>query len=156
MIKTWVGRLVILLSLGSAGLLFRQLLLNDQNTTSLIIYVVTLIIILGLLWFFLATTLTTRLTREGITIYYPPLVKEKYFAWSDASKVYTRHYKPLGEFGGWGFRNNGKSLAYNVSGNFGLQLEFKEGKNILVGSQKQEELNAFIQYLRDEKILIGE
>ena len=154
MIKTKIGILVVLLSIISVSVLVRQLLVTSQNTTGpLAIYAIVLIIVLGLLWLFLTATLTTRLTQEGITIHYPPFIKRKHFAWSDISKVYTRQYKPIREFGGWGFRNNGKCLAYNVSGNFGLQLEFTAGKNILVGSQKQAELTAFIQYLKDTKTL---
>ncbi|OJJ19128.1 hypothetical protein BKI52_20140 [marine bacterium AO1-C] len=152
MIKTWAGSLVILLNVVFIGLLMRQLL-TAPKTTTLLAYAITLFITLGIFWLFQKATLTTHLTREGITVHYPPFVKEKYFAWSTLSKVYTRNYKPLGEFGGWGYRNNGKSFAYNVSGNFGLQLEFKEEKNILIGSQKQEELAAFIQKLKDEGIL---
>ena len=154
MIKTWGGKIVLLLGLVFVVLFIRQLTINAQMTTSTwTSYGVFLFSILGLIWLFSKATLTTHLSKEGITVHYPPFVKKKHFAWTSIDKVYTRHYKPIGEFGGWGLRNNGSSLAYNVAGNFGLQLEFQERKNILIGSQKQEELETFIRYLRDEKIL---
>jgi len=40
--------------------------------------------------------------------------------------------------------------AYNVSGNRGVQLEFTDGKCLLIGSQKPEQLDSAItQYLKN-------
>jgi hypothetical protein len=59
--------------------------------------------------------------------------------------VYARSYQPLGEFGGWGIRWTPRGRAYNVSGNRGVQLELKNGKNILIGSQHADELASLLQ-----------
>jgi TATA-box binding protein (TBP) (component of TFIID and TFIIIB) len=44
------------------------------------------------------------------------------------------------EYGGWGIKYGRKGKAYNVSGNRGVQLVFKDGKQLLIGSQRAEEL----------------
>ncbi|MDQ1088364.1 hypothetical protein [Siphonobacter sp. SORGH_AS_1065] len=46
------------------------------------------------------------------------------------------------EYGGWGLRLGlfGKGIAFNVSGNKGLQLEFIDHKKLLIGTNKPEEL----------------
>lgn len=52
----------------------------------------------------------------------------------------VRTYSPLKEYGGWGIRYGSNGKAYNVSGNQGVQLEFRDGKRLLVGSQLPLEL----------------
>ena len=59
--------------------------------------------------------------------------------------VYARTYQPLGEFGGWGIRWTPSGKAYNVSGNRGVQLKLKNGKEILLGSQRADELAGLLQ-----------
>jgi hypothetical protein len=39
------------------------------------------------------------------------------------------------EYGGWGIKYGKMGKAYNVSGNRGVQLEFTDGKRLLIGSQ---------------------
>ena len=51
-----------------------------------------------------------------------------------------REYKPLGEYGGWGYRIGPSGKAYNAQGNEGVQLVLKDGGRILIGSQRADEL----------------
>jgi hypothetical protein len=50
-------------------------------------------------------------------------------------------YSPLRDYGGWGIRYGSKGKAYNVSGNRGVRLELSNGKRLLFGSQRPEELS---------------
>lgn len=87
--------------------------------------------------------LITRITEEGIYVRFIPFhFKEKFFPWETITASYVRTYSPLKEYGGWGIKYgfNGQGLVYNVAGNVGLQLQFKEGKAILIGTQKGEEI----------------
>jgi TATA-box binding protein (TBP) (component of TFIID and TFIIIB) len=64
----------------------------------------------------------------------------------------VREYAPLSEYGGWGLRysvNHGK--AYNVSGNQGVQLFFTNGKKLLIGTQKPEEITAILKQINQLK-----
>ena len=66
-------------------------------------------------------------------------------AFDDISLIYPRTYQPLGEFGGYGIRWGKYGRAYNVSGNRGVQLEFSNGRKLLIGSQHAEELTTALQ-----------
>ena len=58
----------------------------------------------------------------------------------------ARRYRPILEYGGWGYRwGRGGSRAYNVRGNRGVQIVLQDGKTILIGSQRPEELASAIQ-----------
>ena len=54
-------------------------------------------------------------------------------------------YDPM-EYGGWGVRGfpGRYGWAYNVSGNRGVEIEFKNGNRLMLGSQRAEDLAAAI------------
>jgi hypothetical protein len=94
--------------------------------------------------------LITRITEEGIYVRFIPFhFKEKFFPWETITASYVRTYSPLKEYGGWGIKYgfNGQGLVYNVAGNEGLQLQFKEGEAILIGTQKGEEIKQVLAAL---------
>jgi hypothetical protein len=94
--------------------------------------------------------LITRITEEGIYVRFIPFhFKEKFFPWETITASYVRTYSPLKEYGGWGIKYgfNGQGLVYNVAGNVGLQLNFKEGEPVLIGTQKGEEIKAVLAEL---------
>ncbi|MES2389410.1 MAG: hypothetical protein V4543_15515, partial [Bacteroidota bacterium] len=62
------------------------------------------------------------------------------------AKAYIRTYSPMGEYGGWGIRYGiNKGWLYNVSGNMGLQLELLDGKKVLIGTRKPDEIIAALR-----------
>jgi len=96
---------------------------------------------------FLLLKLETEVRPDGLYIrYFPFHINFKRFTAEDLSEYYARKYKPLLEYGGWGIRYSlRKGKAYNVSGNKGVQLVFKSGKRLLIGSQRAEELEEAIR-----------
>jgi hypothetical protein len=89
--------------------------------------------------------LVTRIAEDGIYVRFTPFhFKEKFYDWDSLSACYVRTYSPLLEYGGWGIKYGfgGQGLVYNVSGNVGLQLKFKVGEPLLIGTQKGEEIKA--------------
>lgn len=113
---------------------------RGSDLTTLIVVSCTLILSILIL---VIIKLETIIKKEGIHIrFFPFHIKYRQYAWSDISKLYMRKYDAISEYGGWGIRINlrGKGKAFNVSGNNGLQLEFKNNKKILIGTQKPEEL----------------
>lgn len=94
--------------------------------------------------------LTTRITEDGIFVrFFPFHLKEKFFAWETITSSYVRSYSPLMEYGGWGIKYSfkGNGLVYNTAGNVGLQLYFKEGEPVLIGTQKGEEIKQVLASL---------
>ena len=106
---------------------------------------------LGITWLFYSFELTTGITKEGVFFQLKPLQnKAQKINWSEIEKAYVRTYSPLKEYGGWGYRLSGNGKAYNIGGNKGLQLELKNGKKILIGTQKAEALERIINELISE------
>ena len=87
--------------------------------------------------------------RRYLCIFNPFHFKEKFYDWDSLSACYVRTYSPLLEYGGWGIKYGfgGQGLVYNVSGNVGLQLKFKVGEPLLIGTQKGEEIKALLAEL---------
>ena len=93
-------------------------------------------------YFFWLLKLETTIDENGIQYRFFPLQpKIKTIPWNEIQKISIRKYNPLTEYGGWGI----KLGARNVKGNIGLQLELKNGKKILIGTQKREEMERVIK-----------
>lgn len=94
--------------------------------------------------------LETSIDNNGISVrFFPFHLKKKHFNWDQLESCSIRTYKPVIEYGGWGIRKtfSGKGTAYNVKGKVGLQLVFKNGDRLLIGTQKAEELNEVLKTL---------
>ena len=62
-------------------------------------------------------------------------------------------YSPIKDYGGWGIRYSSKGKVYNVSGNRGVLLKFKDGSaDLCIGSQKPEELYSAIDKLKKKDL----
>jgi len=59
---------------------------------------------------------------------------------SDIRSAVEVRYDPAAEYGGYGIRSPAKGLAYIAGGNRGVQLELKDGRKLLIGSQRTGEL----------------
>ena len=98
---------------------------------------------LVLSFLFFIMKLETRITDTGISVrFYPLQLKFRHYNWEDIELAYIRNYSPLAEYGGWGIRYSlsGQGKALNVSGRTGLQLVFKDGRKLLIGTSKPEDL----------------
>jgi hypothetical protein len=119
------------------------------DTTEYIIAVVAGVgvpIAIAILFYFLE--LETEVRSDGLYIrLFPFHIRYKKFAADQIDKCYARQYRPIREYGGWGIRCGlpGRGRAYNVSGNRGVQLVFKDGGKLLIGSQKAEKLQQAIR-----------
>ncbi len=71
----------------------------------------------------------------------------KKFPWKKIALSYIRKYSAIADYGGWGIRLGlfGKGKAWNVSGDKGLQLEFTNGKKLLIGTNQPEALAATLE-----------
>src|SRR5579883_2304075 len=84
--------------------------------------------------------LTVEVGGGEIRVRFFPFLK-KAIALSEVVSCESRTYRPILEYGGWGVRYSLRNgWAYNVRGNRGVQLRLKDGKRILIGSQRPEEL----------------
>ena len=115
---------------------------GDKPISNLGLLIVTGIIILFTFLFF-NFRLDTKINREGIYVrFFPFHLSFQHYSWEKIKKSYVRKYNPVFEYGGWGFRFGllGKGRAFNMSGNYGLQLKFVDNKELLIGTNKPDEL----------------
>jgi hypothetical protein len=116
-----------------------------SNTSILLILVLVLLSI---------CRLDTEIREDGIYYqFFPFQLKMKKIAFDDIEKNYVRKYKPIMEYGGWGYKFGvfGKGWAINIAGNKGIQIEFKDSKKrkFLIGTQKSEEVEAVLGKLKN-------
>jgi hypothetical protein len=113
---------------------------NNDSLIGLIVVIGSMILVYGLVYSF---KLTTRIDEKGIYYRFIPFhLSIKFIAWNELNSAYVRKYKPLTEYGGWGYKkgfNRGNGKALNIKGSIGIQLKLKNQKKILIGTQKEEE-----------------
>lgn len=115
---------------------------NPLSNGGMVILLLSILLMLALFW---AMNLKTVISKDGVFVkFFPFHVKYNFYSWDTISKAYVREYSPLGEFGGWGVRFGRNCKAYNVKGQKGLQLEFSNNKKLLIGTQKADELDAYL------------
>ncbi|MGI4835545.1 MAG: hypothetical protein ACRYFK_18990 [Janthinobacterium lividum] len=143
--RRWWWLLLLLLAAASwIGYSSPQYNLKSRVVLALpALLVLALVVGLGLL------RLQVRLDAEGVHYrYFPLLWRWRHWPWAEFRQVYARHYSPLGDYGGWGLRGLSGNKAYNVWGSEGLQLVFKSGNRLLLGTQRPAELRAALRGLK--------
>ena len=114
-----------------------------SDTALIIIGPLMILLGIGLPWFFYSMKLITEVREDGVYINFFPLSRQ-IILFENIESCKVRTYKPIREYGGWGIRYGLAGKAYNVSGNRGVQLRLENGKGLLIGSQKPEELASMI------------
>ena len=119
---------------------------RPSGPADLLVLCLVALLCLGITALFVSLKLITRVTNQEISVQFIPLHRKPVmFAFSDIREHSVRTYRPIMEYGGWGIKRGIGGLAYNVSGNKGLQLVLKDGKRILIGTQKPGQLKASIE-----------
>jgi hypothetical protein len=153
--QTWVWVLVLPISLFLIVLfgygMIKQLIFGHpwgskplSNTALAIMGPVWILFGIGLAYLFYCMKLVTEVRSDALYIRFFPLTHQR-ITFEDITRYEVRTYNPMREFGGWGIRYRRGGKAYNVSGNRGLQLELANGKRLLIGSQRPEELAQAIE-----------
>ena len=78
-----------------------------------------------------------------VRIRFFPLVTRT-IARAEIARWEARTYRPIREYGGWGLRIAPGRRAYSVSGDRGVELELTDGRRVMIGSRRAEELAAAI------------
>jgi len=126
--------------------------MND-NGLILSFTLVTLLFLL-LISLFMALRLLTTIDDKGISYrFFPFHFKYYHINWDEIEKAEVVQYNPIRDYGGWGIRYSRKGKAYNVSGDMGLALTLKNGKHLLIGTQKEQEMKVCLSNFKE--ITIG-
>jgi hypothetical protein len=95
----------------------------------------------GLIWLFATLKLVTEIHTDSVAIRFAPM-RKKTIRLDQIAGVEIREFRPIRDFGGWGIRAAKGVRAYLVSGRRGVQLSILDGNDLLIGSQRPEELEA--------------
>jgi Family of unknown function (DUF6141) len=101
------------------------------------------------LFFLMSVKLKTRITDYGIYYrFYPFQFKERLIEWHELKDAYIREYNSFHEYGGWGIRTGttktGNAINISAASNKGLQLQFTNGKLLLIGTKRSTEIQQII------------
>lgn len=110
------------------------------------------LLLLALLYFLVSIRLYTKINAGGIYYRFHPFHRrERFISWNELSEAYMRPYNSLLEYGGWGIRvgspKTGNAINTSQSANRGLQLRFREGRLLLIGTAKPDELERFLEQI---------
>lgn len=126
-------------------LLFQDM--EEKAEPNMIVVLVVFIFGIAFLAFFRIMNLQTEIDQQKIFIRFYPILS-KTFLWKDVQSAELIDY---GFVGGWGIRYFTKyGTVYNVKGNKGLAIVLNNGKKLLIGTQKKDELIRFLE----ERLLI--
>ncbi len=149
----WWFWLIVLIGVAPAWYIWwRYLLAQPEDTPAVVVWLVWLGVGVGLPVLFASMRLITVVRHDGVYLRFVPF----HWRWvkiepEQIKDVRARQYNALLEFGGWGIRYGARGKAYNVSGNWGVELDIGEGRTLLIGSQKAEELEKYIRQILPER-----
>jgi len=139
--------------------LYIQLVLNEpwgdqpMSDTGLIIAAVTTSLIIGgIIWLFFTAELTIEVHDRAIYYRFTPFIAQnRRIGIDELVEWEVNKFRVIADFGGYGWRKGlGGKTAYNVKGNMGLNIQLTNGKKLLLGTQKPDELRAAIQFEIDK------
>jgi hypothetical protein len=100
--------------------------------------------IFGLITLFIFLRLDTEIDENEIRINFYPFLRRN-VSWKDVESAEVIKYNCLG---GWGIRFSTKyGTVYNAKGNKGLEIKLTNGKKIVIGIQKENELSIVVEKL---------
>jgi len=115
--------------------------------------VLTLGLISAVFLFIISGYLVTEIWTDGIRYKFPPLIRKmKFISLREIANIEVGKYRPVTEFGGWGWRKRilSRKTAYNISGNMGIRVTFKTGAVVLFGTHQPEEMKRAVEKMLNQ------
>ncbi len=110
-----------------------------SNTSLLLIDLFVTLLMAGSMWLVFGSKLVIEIKGDGIHVRFKPFLrKEKFILPEQIQRFEVMKYSPITDYGGWGIKSGTKGKVLNVSGNIGLLLVFKDGKKLMIGTQRPE------------------
>lgn len=128
----------IILSYGLYMQIYLQQPFGDNPAPDQVLWVLWFFVGIGMPLFMYMIKMTTTVNREGIQVNFFPILTRTY-SFKEILHYRIKEYGIL-DYGGHGIKMSCSGFALNVSGNWGVELEFAGQKKVLIGSQQSEEL----------------
>lgn len=139
----WLWVLLIASSVVPIVVLYNEITTKTTNSGSLI----GLLVLFSVIFLFVILRMKTTITQQSIQLNYFP------FVWKtiNLTDIETMKVINYGFVGGWGIRLwTSYGTVYNVRGNKGLHIKLKSGKQLVIGTQKPQELEKVIDQLNSK------
>lgn len=138
--------LVIAIAGAFFGVMVAILKSPDKSIESILGTAGGIIITIGITVLFMMLRLETEIRSDGLYVrYFPFHLSYKKIDPYEVVECFARQYRPVREYGGWGIKCGRGGKAYNVSGDRGVQLVFRDGRRLLIGSQRADELEEAVR-----------
>lgn len=137
---------VVIFAFGFYTQLYKGIPFGNQpmsNTGLLWSGILVIILLGGFFTLLMSSCLLTEVWTDGIRFRFPPFVRNiKHIPLSEMVSADVTKYRPIAEFGGWGWRKRIllRKTAYNISGNIGVRIIKKNGSLLVLGTQKKDEM----------------
>ena len=119
---------------------------GDDPAPDWFIWLMVAVMGIGFPTWFAVLTLETRVDDEGVHVRFRNGIGRRDVAFADIVEVESREYRPILEFGGWGLRwGRHRRRAFTASGTAGVEIRLRDGRSVLVGSQRAGELAGVIR-----------
>lgn len=147
-IRALIGVITLVMWYGFVQQIFFHIPFGNNPAPDWAMYPMILLIGVMFPWFFFNIYLKTEVFDQRLVIRYFPFIKKTY-THDDITQADSITFRPIREHGGWGIKysvNGG--WVYSAYGNTGVEVFFRDGKKIIIGSQRPDELASAINSLR--------
>ncbi len=149
---------------------------NPMSNNALIwnaILVVLLMVVVD--WILFRIKLETEIDADSVRFRMSPLIRKyRVYHRDEIESWEVRTYKPIREYGGWGIRRKKlryrlkqrhqagsssetvfqkiakRSMAYTLNGTLGLQLYLKNGRDVLIGTQRRDAIEKAMKQMMEK------
>lgn len=132
------------------------ILLVNSNVHMFQILFLSLLFMLGMFFLLSFYELKTVIKKEGIYIKFLPIhTRNLFYSWGEIQNLEIIHYHAFRHYIGWGYRPKMFKMpkAMTISGNYGLKITLKSGEELLIGTQRPNDLTYLISIFRDTQLL---
>ncbi|MER2598035.1 MAG: DUF6141 family protein [Caldilineales bacterium] len=137
-----------LLILGTAGVQWwgwiQQIVLGrpfgSNPAPDWVLWLLLLLVGIGLPLLFWNIRLLVKVDANGIEMHYWPLSPQRIRFEQITGCQVDSDYQPLQRYGGWGVRGSAQSRAYSVAGKQAVRLALRDGRELLIGTQRPTDL----------------
>ena len=143
----WLWLILIAIGLLPVYGIYKQLIIGEDfgskpmSNLGLIIFSV---FVFSFILLFYSMRLKTEIDEKEIRMRFFPFVQKR-ILWTDIKNAELVNY---GFVGGWGIRLwTSYGTVYNTKGNKGLAIELLDGKKLLIGTQREADLQKFLDRL---------
>lgn len=121
---------------------------GDNPASDPLLIVIVAVFGVGLPLAFLVMHLSVEVRQDRLLVRFFPLnLEHRTYSKEAIASHRAVAYRPLRDFGGWGIRYGGLGKMFSMSGDRAVLLELRDGKTLLIGSRRAEELDLAISMM---------